>query len=59
MMQQKAEFNYTENETMQMVELPYGNQAFSMVVLLPKAGKNLGDINHMLREGSAWSTPEQ
>lgn len=56
MMQQKAEFNYTENETMQMVELPYGNQAFSMVVLLPKAGKNLGDINHMLREGSAWST---
>ncbi len=56
MMQQKAEFNYTENETMQIVELPYGNQAFSMVVLLPKAGKKLGDINNLLREGSAWST---
>jgi len=56
MMQQKAEFNYSENETMQMVELPYGNQAFSMVVLLPKAGKKLRDINELLREGSAWST---
>ncbi len=56
MMQQKAEFNYSENETMQMVELPYGNQAFSMLVLLPKAGKKLGDINDLLREGSAWST---
>ena len=56
MMQQKAEFNYTENETMQIVELPYGNQAFSMVVLLPKAGKKLGDINNLLREGSAWGT---
>lgn len=56
MMQQKAEFNYSENETMQMVELPYGNQAFSMLVLLPKTGKKLTDINNMLREGSAWST---
>lgn len=56
MMQQKAEFNYSENDAMQMVELPYGNQAFSMVVLLPKAGNNLRDINDLLREGSAWST---
>ena len=56
MMHQKAEFNYSENETMQMVELPYGNQAFSMVVLLPKAGKKLVDINELLREGSAWGT---
>lgn len=56
MMQQKAEFNYSENEAMQMVELPYGNQAFSMVVLLPKAGNNLRDINDLLREGSAWGT---
>ena len=54
MMQQKAEFNYTENETMQMVELPYGNQAFHMVVLLPKPGKKLTDINALLRDGNTW-----
>lgn len=28
-------FNYAENEYFSMAELPYGNEAFSMVVLLP------------------------
>jgi len=55
MMQQKAEFNYSENETMQLVELPYGNQAFSMMVLLPKAGKRLIDINAQLQDGNTWN----
>lgn len=54
MMRQKAEFNYSENTTMQMVELPYGNQAFHMVVLLPKPGKKLTDINALLRDGNTW-----
>ncbi len=36
MMHQKDEFRYNESETLQMVQLPYGNQAFSMLVLLPK-----------------------
>ncbi len=39
---------------MRMVELPYGNQAFHMVVLLPKPGKKLTDINALLRDGNTW-----
>lgn len=38
-MQQKAEFNYMQNDTLQMVELPYGKGDFSMYVLL--SGKNV------------------
>ena len=34
-------FNYTENECFFMAEFPYGNEAFSMVVLLPAEGKSL------------------
>ncbi|MDD2513563.1 MAG: serpin family protein [Proteiniphilum sp.] len=56
MMHQKAVFRYHENEVLQMVELPYGNQAFSMVVLLPKAGKRLSVVNAALQNGSAWGT---
>ncbi len=55
MMKQKSDFNYTENQTLQMVELPYGNQAFSMLVLLPKAGKKLADITAELQQSAAWS----
>lgn len=34
-------FNYAENEYFSMAEFPYGNEAFSMVVLLPAEGKSL------------------
>lgn len=36
-------FNYASNEFFSMAEFPYGNEAFSMVVLLPANGKALGD----------------
>ena len=55
MMQQKASFNNTEDETLQAVQLPYGNQAFSMVVLLPKEGKKLNDIVSIAKENSYWN----
>lgn len=55
MMQQKARFNYTEDQTLQLVQLPYGNQAFSMMVLLPKAGKKLQDVVAATRQSGYWS----
>ena len=55
MMHQKTDFNYTENQLLQMVELPYGNQAFSMLVLLPKEAKTLADIISDLQKGDSWT----
>lgn len=37
----RERFNYTENECFSIAEFPYGNEAFSMVVLLPAEGKSL------------------
>lgn len=37
-------FRYTSNEDFQAVELPYGDSAFSMVVMLPAGDKNITDI---------------
>ena len=35
-MQTTRYLKYLEDETMQMVSLPYGNGAFSMIIILPK-----------------------
>ncbi|MCU0444361.1 MAG: serpin family protein [Microscillaceae bacterium] len=42
-MQQKGEFRYWENPQLQILEMPYKDEKFSMVVLLPSSGemKNL------------------
>lgn len=55
MMQQEASFNYVQDETMQLVELPYGNKAFSMMLLLPKEDKSLVDITIALQQADYWS----
>ncbi|MDD2298851.1 MAG: serpin family protein [Fermentimonas sp.] len=55
MMHQKTKFNYNENQLMQIVEMPYGNQAFSMLVLLPKEDKKLADITSDLQNSDSWS----
>ena len=54
MMQQKANFNYAHDETVQLVELPYGNKAFSMLVLLPKENKGLVDVTMALQQTDYW-----
>lgn len=36
LMNRQGSFGYTENKTFQVAELPYGNEAFSLVILLPK-----------------------
>ena len=43
-------FNYAENEYFSMAELPYGNEAFSMVVLLPAEGKSLDECLPQLND---------
>ena len=55
MMQQNAHFNYASDETMQMVELPYGNEAFSMMVLLPRQGKTIANIASNLQSKNYWT----
>jgi serpin B len=37
-------FNYTSNEDFRAVELPYGDSAFSMVVMLPSGEKTVSDL---------------
>ncbi|MDI9604907.1 MAG: serpin family protein [Bacteroidota bacterium] len=54
MMQQTANFNYTEDKNFQLVQLPYGNQAFSMMVLLPVEGLSLGDAVTILSGDDYW-----
>lgn len=55
MMQQSAHFNYTSDEIMQMIKLPYGNKAFSMIVLLPQQGRINADIARALQNKDYWN----
>lgn len=54
MMKQTAKFNYTNDENLQLVQLPYGNQAFSMMVLLPAEDKRLQDVVEVTRQEGYW-----
>jgi serpin B len=49
MMKQSADHGYTENDIFQAVSLKYGNGAYSMVVLLPKAGHKTAEIAKYLK----------
>lgn len=55
MMNQTEKFNYKDNELMQLVELPYGNSAFSMIVILPKEEKKLLDVIRALNNSDYWA----
>lgn len=44
MMKQAENYPYAENDTYQVVHLPYGNGAFSMMVFLPKSGYGISDV---------------
>ena len=44
MMHQVSKFFYTENDTYKAVNLPYGNGAFSMTILLPNEGKSIDEM---------------
>lgn len=44
MMYQKDTFSYTSDELAQYLDMPYGNKAFSMTVILPNEGKTTADV---------------
>jgi len=43
-MSMRGSFQFTSNEDFRAVELPYGDSAFSMVVMLPWPDKNISDL---------------
>ena len=52
MMHQEHEFSYSENELCQALQLPYGNRAFAMTILLPREGKTLAEVLQTLNAES-------
>ena len=44
LMSRTGNYDYAETETAQILKLPYKGNAFSMVIVLPKAKKSLADI---------------
>lgn len=44
LMLQKSEMKYAETSRFQAVDLPYGNSAFTMTVLLPRPGINVNEL---------------
>ncbi|MBP5800426.1 MAG: serpin family protein [Prevotella sp.] len=48
-----TDFEYTENDIYQAVNLPYGNGAYKMSVFLPREDKTVGDVLEVLN-GSNW-----
>ena len=44
MMFQKDTFAYAEDEKAQYLDMPYGNKAFSMTIILPKNGNTTADL---------------
>lgn len=56
MMQQTAKLKYTADKNLQLVELPYGNQSFTMLILLPQKGKKLCDVITTLQNNEYWGS---
>jgi serpin B len=54
MMRQELQLNYAQNDIAEMVEVPYGNEAFSMVFVLPAGGATLSGVVENL--ASMWNT---
>ena len=52
-MQIEAGFHYVSNDLFSAVEMPYGDSAFSMVVLLPNDGHTTGEIAGQM-DVEAW-----
>ncbi len=54
MMQQENDFRYFGNELFHAVDLPYGDELFSMTILLPHKGISVDEVVHDLTEAT-WN----
>lgn len=54
MMRNEKHFYYQDNDVLRGVNLPYGNGAYSMMVILPAEGKTLEDVTEYLNAES-WA----
>jgi serine protease inhibitor len=50
MMEQQSEFNYFENDLFQAIDLPYGDEKYSLTVFLPKPGSKTDDLVALMSE---------
>ncbi len=51
-------FRVLRNNEVSGVELPYGNDKYSMVMLLPAAGATVADLIELLNQDGVWNTWE-
>ena len=58
MMHRNDQMRYVENDMFSMVRLPYGNEGYSMEVLLPAEGKTIADVLASLN-GESWQQAMQ
>jgi len=55
MMHQTNDFQYFEDETLQLLTIPYGNGAFTMSFLLPKANVSFTEMLTALNAPNYWN----
>jgi len=55
MMYQKDTFDYAQDDYAQYIDMPYGNKAFSMTVILPNDGKTTADVLNYITADN-WSS---
>ena len=53
MMRMEKKFRYSDNDVFQSIDLPYGNRAYRMTVLLPHRDKTVDDVLASLN-GKKW-----
>jgi len=57
LMHKSLELKYFKNETFASVDIPYGNEMWSMTVMLPEEGKNTNDvIDYLNKNGLSFLT---
>jgi serpin B len=54
-MQVEGAFNYTSQDDFTAVELPYGDSAFSMLVMLPRPGRTIADLVEAM-DSDSWES---
>lgn len=53
-MRMRERLLYQDNDVLRAVRLPFGNEAYSMVVILPAEGKTLSDVTESL-DSESWA----